>query len=43
MLKLKSLKELKLREKYSLNIIALENENETTTNVNPEHIFEEED
>ena len=39
----KSLKELGLREKYSLNIIALENENETTTNVNPEHIFEEED
>jgi len=39
----KSLKELGLREKYSLNVIALENENETTTNVNPEHIFEEED
>lgn len=39
----KTLKESKIRDKYKLNVIALENDDETTTIVDPNHIFKEED
>ena len=39
----KTLKESKIRDKYKLNVIALENDDETTTIADPNHIFKEED
>lgn len=38
-----SLKDSNIREKYKLNVIALENDDETTTSIDPNHIFREED
>ena len=38
-----TLKESKIRDKYKLNVIALENDDETTTIADPNHIFKEED
>ena len=40
---IKTLKESKIRDKYKLNVIALENDDETTTIADPNHIFKEED
>ena len=39
----KSITEIKVRQLYSLNVIAIENEKMTTTDINPEYVFKEDD